>query len=51
MTDTSIKMLSYWVRFSKGCISKGFDTVYLNEDEVRVQHFHGELDRRLMGST
>ena len=32
-----------------GMASAGFDTVWLNDDEMRVQHFHNELDR-LIGS-
>jgi phenylpropionate dioxygenase-like ring-hydroxylating dioxygenase large terminal subunit len=32
-----------------GMASHGFDTVWLNDDEMRVQHFHNELDR-LIGS-
>lgn len=28
-----------------GMASHGFDTVWLNDDEMRVQHFHNELDR------
>jgi phenylpropionate dioxygenase-like ring-hydroxylating dioxygenase large terminal subunit len=28
-----------------GMASEGFDTVWLNDDEMRVQHFHNELDR------
>jgi hypothetical protein len=27
--------------------SHGFDTVWLNDDEMRVQHFHNELDQLL----
>jgi hypothetical protein len=29
--------------------SAGFDTVWLSEEEARVQHFHAEWERR-MGS-
>ena len=28
-----------------GMTSAGFDLVFLNEDEMRVQHFHNEIDR------
>ena len=51
MTDTIDQDVELLGQVQQGMHSKGFDTVYLNEDEVRVQHFHGELDRRLMGST
>ncbi|MGI9327520.1 MAG: aromatic ring-hydroxylating oxygenase subunit alpha [Pseudomonadales bacterium] len=30
-----------------GMNSEAFDTVWLNDDEMRVQHFHNEMDRRL----
>jgi phenylpropionate dioxygenase-like ring-hydroxylating dioxygenase large terminal subunit len=30
-----------------GMASEGFNTVWLNDDEMRVQHFHNELDRLL----
>jgi phenylpropionate dioxygenase-like ring-hydroxylating dioxygenase large terminal subunit len=30
-----------------GMASHGFDTVWLNDDEMRVQHFHNELDQLL----
>ena len=29
----------------KGMSSQGFGDVFLNEDEMRVQHFHNEMDR------
>ncbi len=32
-----------------GMASHGFDTVWLNDDEMRVQHFHNELDRLIGG--
>ncbi|MFP6816605.1 MAG: hypothetical protein VB949_13195 [Pseudomonadales bacterium] len=30
-----------------GVASAGFDTIFLNDDEMRVQHFHNELDQLL----
>ena len=50
MTDTIDQDVELLGQVQQGMRSKGFETVYLNEDEVRVQHFHAELDRRLMGS-
>jgi len=29
----------------QGMASKGFDRVFLSDDEVRIQHFHDHLDR------
>jgi phenylpropionate dioxygenase-like ring-hydroxylating dioxygenase large terminal subunit len=34
-----------------GMQSAGFDTVWLSEEEARVQHFHGEWDRLMAGAT
>ena len=45
MTDTidqDIKLLS---SVQKGMPSKGFERVFLNEDEVRVQHFHNHMNQ------
>lgn len=45
MTDTIDQDVELLAGVQKGMASAGFDQVYLNEDEMRVQHFHNELDR------
>ncbi|MBT3461132.1 MAG: hypothetical protein HN453_03080, partial [Gammaproteobacteria bacterium] len=51
MTDTIDQDVELLGQVQQGMQSKGFKTVYLNEDEVRIQHFHAELDRKLMASS
>ena len=34
-----------------GMRSNGFNDVWLSDDELRVQHFHNELDRLMVGGT
>lgn len=33
-----------------GMMSRGFDSVWLSEEEARVKHFHAEWDRRMSGT-
>mgnify|MGYP000903162768 CR=1 FL=1 len=51
MTDTIDQDVELLGQVQQGMQSKGFNTVFLNEDEVRIQHFHAELDRKLMASS
>ena len=48
MTDTIDQDIELLGSVQQGMASAGFDSVWLNDDEMRVQHFHNELDR-LMG--
>jgi len=43
MTDTIDQDIALLAGVQAGMSSSGFDTVWLNEDEIRVQHFHDEL--------
>ena len=45
MTDTIDQDIELLAGVQAGMASGGFTTVWLNEDEMRVQHFHNELDR------
>ena len=45
MTDTIDQDIELLGGVQKGMGSAGFDSVWLNDDEMRVQHFHNELDR------
>ena len=45
MTDTIDQDIELLAGVQAGMASEGFNTVWLNEDEMRVQHFHNELDR------
>jgi len=51
LTDTIDQDVELLGQVQQGMQSKGFNTVFLNEDEVRIQHFHAELDRKLMASS
>lgn len=44
MTDTIDQDIELLGGVQAGMASKGFDTVWLNDDEMRVQHFHNVLD-------
>ena len=44
-TDTIDQDIELLGGVQKGMGSAGFDSVWLNDDEMRVQHFHNELDR------
>jgi len=45
MTDTIDQDIELLGGVQQGMASAGFDSVWLNDDEMRVQHFHNELDR------
>ena len=45
MTDTIDQDIELLGSVQRGMASAGFDSVWLNDDEMRVQHFHNELDR------
>ena len=45
MTDTIDQDIELLEGVQAGMTSAGFDQVWLNDDEMRVQHFHNELDR------
>ena len=45
MTDTIDQDVELLAGVQKGMSSQGFGDVFLNEDEMRVQHFHNEMDR------
>jgi len=45
MTDTIDQDVELLGGVQTGMTSAGFDQVFLNEDEMRVQHFHNEIDR------
>jgi phenylpropionate dioxygenase-like ring-hydroxylating dioxygenase large terminal subunit len=47
MTDTIDQDIELLGGVQEGMASEGFDTVWLNDDEMRVQHFHNELDQLL----
>lgn len=47
MTPTIDQDIELLGSVQAGMASDGFDTVWLNDDEMRVQHFHNELDRLL----
>ena len=45
MTDTIDQDVELLSGVQKGMGSNGFDRVFLNEDEMRVQHFHNRLNQ------
>jgi phenylpropionate dioxygenase-like ring-hydroxylating dioxygenase large terminal subunit len=47
MTDTIDQDVELLAGVQAGMSSAGFERVFLNEDEMRVQHFHHQLDRLL----
>jgi phenylpropionate dioxygenase-like ring-hydroxylating dioxygenase large terminal subunit len=47
MTDTIDQDIELLGGVQAGMASHGFNTVWLNDDEMRVQHFHNEMDRLL----
>lgn len=49
MTDTIDQDVELLGNVQAGMSSAAFDTTWLNDDEMRVQHFHNEVDRRLRG--
>jgi phenylpropionate dioxygenase-like ring-hydroxylating dioxygenase large terminal subunit len=44
MTDTIDQDIELLGGVQLGMASAGFDSVWLNDDEMRIQHFHDELD-------
>lgn len=49
MTDTIDQDIELLGGVQAGMGSAGFDSVWLNDDELRVQHFHNQLDERMRG--
>ena len=49
MTDTIDQDIELLGSVQAGMSSAGFNSVWLNDDEMRVQHFHDALDARLAG--
>ena len=49
MTDTIDQDIELLAGVQAGMASAGFDSVWLNDDEMRVQHFHNALDALLDG--
>ncbi len=49
MTDTINQDVELLAGVQQGMSSAGFDQVFLNEDEMRIQHFHNQLDQLLAG--
>ena len=47
MTDTIDQDIELLGGVQAGMASKGFDRVWLSDEELRVQHFHNELEARL----
>ncbi len=47
MTDTIDQDVELLGGVQTGMTSSGFDTTWLNDDEMRIQHFHNELERLL----
>ena len=47
MTDTIDQDIELLGGVQAGMASQGFDSVWLNDDEMRVQHFHDALDERI----
>ena len=45
MTDTIDQDVELLAGVQSGMSSSGFDTVFLNEDEMRVQHFHNRMNQ------
>jgi hypothetical protein len=45
MTDTIDQDVELLGGVQSGMSSSGFDTVFLNEDEMRIQHFHNRMNQ------
>jgi len=45
MTDTIDQDVELLAGVQRGMASSGFDTVFLNDDEMRVQHFHNTMNQ------
>jgi nitrite reductase/ring-hydroxylating ferredoxin subunit len=50
MTDTIDQDIALLAGVQAGMASHGFNSVWLNDDEMRVQHFHSEWDRLILSS-
>jgi phenylpropionate dioxygenase-like ring-hydroxylating dioxygenase large terminal subunit len=50
MTDTIDQDIELLGSVQAGMASRGFDTVWLSDDEMRIQHFHNTLDGQLAAS-
>lgn len=51
MTETIDQDIALLEGVQAGMASAGFDSVWLNDDEMRLQHFHREWDRRIPSET
>ena len=47
MTDTIDQDVELLSAVQQGMTSDGFDTVFLNEDERRIQHFHNYINQAM----
>ena len=47
MTDTIDQDVELLSAVQQGMSSAGFDTVFLNEDEMRIQHFHNYINQAM----
>jgi len=47
MTDTIDQDVELLSAVQQGMTSDGFDTVFLNEDEMRIQHFHNYINQAM----
>ena len=45
MTDTIDQDVELLAGVQRGMMSAGFGEVFLNEDELRIQHFHNRMDQ------
>ena len=45
MTDTIDQDVELLAGVQSGMSSSAFDTVFLNEDEMRIQHFHNRMNQ------
>ena len=50
MTVTIDEDISLLARVQQGMASSGFESVWLSDEEARVQHFHNALDAALAGA-
>jgi phenylpropionate dioxygenase-like ring-hydroxylating dioxygenase large terminal subunit len=49
MTDTIDQDVELLAGVQRGMMSSGFGEVFLNEDEMRIQHFHNHMDSLISG--
>lgn len=50
MTDTIDQDIELLGDVQAGMVSQGFDSVWLSDDEMRIQHFHNAVEAALAGS-